>query len=591
MNGLLELLTNKHWMIHPDFVSAARPMIQQNLNGHMAFVAEKKVMATAIPVVNGEHPADIFQDSRISVINGRPVYSWDDEHKDDPFINLMYVDGPITRNGGACTYGSVELRDIMMRAADDQHCVGHIFFINTPGGSAWAKNDFQQAIDYAHERKQPVNAFIDGMCCSAGMYLASMCDERYYMHPKDQIGCIGVMAAFYTEADGSKCEYTNETYHELYDPESFDKNKEMRDIANDGNSDLLIEELTQLGIEFRADIVKACPKAKDEHLHGKVFDAQDVKGILMDGQMSLSEVFDRTVKMAKRSGNPAIAATQATHTTYTVKTGGAASVTMQAGAAKENIFSPTNNSINMKEKFPALFAALQVEEMQMQDGGAFMNEGLLATLNEKIEAMQKAEADAKALVESLTAEKNDLTAKVEELNADIEAKNLEVATLTENAGKADEQLKAKDEEIATLKADAELKQTALAALEQEKADMTAAAAEKDETIATLQSDVEGKQAQIEQLQADVDGARASLTTAEQTLAERDQQITDLNAQITELQNNPGAEPAAGAAPQNNGGGADAPSAVVNRYVWNRELSAEENWKLEEQWNKEHGIEK
>ena len=104
----------------------------------------------------------------------------------------------------------------------------------------------------------------------------------------------------------------------------------------------------------------------------------------------------------------------------------------------------------MKEKFPTLFAVLGVEEMQMQDGGAFMNEGLLATLNEKIETMQKAEADAKALAESLTAEKNELTAKVEELNADIEAKNLEVATLTENAGKAD----------------AENKQTAIAALEQ-----------------------------------------------------------------------------------------------------------------------------
>ena len=41
----------------------------------------------------------------------------------------------------------------------------------------------------------------------------------------------GVMAAFYTQKDGSKNEYTNETYHELYDPESFEKNKWVRDVA------------------------------------------------------------------------------------------------------------------------------------------------------------------------------------------------------------------------------------------------------------------------------------------------------------------------------------------------------------------------
>ena len=54
----------------------------------------------------------------------------------------------------------------------------------------------------------------------------------------------------------------------------------------------------------------------------------------------------------------------------------------------------------MKEKYPALFAALQVEEMQMQEGGAFMNEELLATLNAAFEDKDKEKADA--LRESLS---------------------------------------------------------------------------------------------------------------------------------------------------------------------------------------------
>ena len=594
MNGLFEILSNKEWMIQQEFLHSILPTLQYNIANHATLGIEREKKS---PMAIGQQGQDFIREYQVTQdgkTHGR--YGWRGDslsELNEPFVNVMPIDGPITRNGGACSYGSMEIRDWMMEAANNPACQGHVLNINTPGGSAWAKNDFQQGIDYAHARGQRVIAFIDGLCASVGMYLASLCDEVYVMNPKDQLGCVGVMAAFFTMKNGDKDLSTGETYREYYDPESVDKNKEMRDIAEDEDATLLIEELKTLGEEFRADMKAAFPNAKDEHLKGKIFDAKDVMGILCDGEMMLGDVISRVFNLANGTEQPIArtAGRKLGQRQQSAGNGASASVRMTAAQAKENILSPTNNSINMKEKFPTLFAAIGVEEMQMQDGGAFMNEGLLATLNEKIEAMQKAEADAKALAESLTSEKNDLTAKVEELNADIEAKNLEIGTLTENAGKADEQMKAKDEEIATLKADAEKAAT----------DMTA----KDEEIAKLQGDMECKQKDLDEKAAaleaketeltaakeELEGAKASLTTAEQTLAERDQQITDLNAQITELQNNPGAEPAAGAAPQNNGGGADAPAAVVNRYVWNRELSAEENWKLEEQWNKEHGIEK
>jgi DNA repair exonuclease SbcCD ATPase subunit len=363
------------------------------------------------------------------------------------------------------------------------------------------------------------------------MYLAALCDQRYYMHPKDEIGCIGVMAAFYTEKDGSTCTFSNETYHELYDPESFDKNKEFRDIANDGNSELLIQELAKLGVEFRADVKAACPKAKDEHLHGKVFDAADVKGILMDDQKSLGEVFDIIIDRGVQNG-------------------------LQSARNAKSMLNPNNNTINMKEKFPTLFAALQVEEMQMQEGGAFMNEELLANLNAALETAQKEKADALALVESLKAEH---ATAIEKLNAEhaaaIEAKDAEIMTLTENAGKADEQMKEKDNQIA--------------ALEQEKADLNA--------------DIEAKQGNIDQLTTELNGAKESLTTAEGQIAEKDQTITDLNAQIEELQHDAGKQPAAGASPKTNGGGAEAPTVAVEQYIYDNSKSYEENMRLKKEW--------
>ena len=588
MNGLLEIQTTNKWLIDYDFGIKAMRIVNAMANGHLLTNQGKKVYGErcyeqadgsfALHAKSGDmevRTADGYTEIRSAdgdaEIRDNDTEGRSNKNQNEPFINVLFLDGPITREGGACTYGSRQLRDMMMEAADTKGCLGHLLLINGPGGVSNAIPDFQQATDYARSKGQPIVGRIDGRCASAHIWISAMCDEVYYNLPTDQIGSIGIYWAGILNKDGDTDPETGGKWHIVYDPESYDKNRFARDLADADDDTLIKEELIADGKVFRDYIKSRRPNVKDEHLHGKMFDAKDVEGIFVTGQATMQETFNRIAELSAKRNR------------QTARSG-----RMQAGAAKENIFSPTNNSINMKENYPALFAALGVEEMQMQDGGAFMNEGLLATLNEKIEAMQKAEADAKALAESLTAEKNDLTAKVEELNADIEAKNLEVATLTDNAGKADEQLKAKDEEIATLKADAELKQTALATLEREKADMTAAAAEKDETIANLQSDVEGKQAQIEQLQADVDGARASLTTAEQTLAERDQQITDLNAQITELQNNPGAEPAAGAAPQNNGGGADAPGVAVNQYVYDPNLSYEENGKAEKAWNEAHG---
>jgi len=535
MNGILELLTNKYWMVMPDFVHGIRTELQHNLQMHAALNLPEKTMGYPVSVNGGRILAEYGRYDKVN----------------EPFVNLEIINGPITRNGDACSYGSRDHRDMMMMAADSPYCVGHIYLINTPGGSAWAKNDYQQGIEYAHSKGQKVIAFIDGLCASAGMYLAAMCDERYYMNPNNEIGCIGVMAAFYTEADGSTNQFTNETYHELYDPESFDKNREFRDVANDNNSEKMIAELAALGVEFRADVKKACPNAKEEHLHGKIFKASEVDGILMDGQKNLAEVMEIVIKGSK---NPILK-----------QNGG--DPMQQALAAGEktaeeiaNTLSTQSNNINMKEQFPAVFALLGVEEMQVSEEGTFFNKDLLATLNANIEAMQKEKADALALVESLTAEKNELTAKVEELTAQAETKDAE-------HNKAIEDLNAAHATAI------EEKDNAIAALEQEKAD--------------LQGEVNAKAESIEAMQTELNSTKESLTNAQNTIAERDQQITDLNATIDEMKQEPG-EDAQLNGPASNGQGANAPKVVVSRYVYNNDLTYEQNLEAEKKWNEEHG---
>ncbi len=508
MNGLLELLTTKEWMVMPEYVHGIRSVIQHNLTTHAALeIPEKKMGYPVAADGSGRVLGDYAQYQRVK----------------EPFVNLEIIDGPITRNGDACSYGSRDHRDMMMMAADNPLCVGHVFIINTPGGTAWAKNDYQQAIEYAHARGQKVIAFVDGMCASAGMYLAALCDERYYMHPKNQIGCIGVMAAFYTEKDGEKCEYTNETYHELYDPESFDKNKMFRDIANDGNSDEIIEHLAQLGVEFRADVQDACPNATDEHLHGKMFDAEEVNGILMDGQKTLAEVL----------GLFSEATTQ-------VVGGGDKNPVQQAVKNVEQTLSTQTKSINMKEQFPALFALLGVEDMQMEEEGSFVNMELLETLNTAIDGNQKELAAAKATVESLTTEKATLEQK---LNENETAHQQALDELNAKVTEQETSIATKDETIATLT--------------QEKEDAATQLASLNETLAERDKTIEEQTATIESQTAT---------------------IADQNATITELNESAGAKGQGGGAPQNNGQGVQAPSAYSMEGAYDPSLSPAENRK-------------
>ena len=523
MKGLYEILTEKKWMISPDFVHGIRKALEQNLNAHAVY--ERPAPTCGFVTVKAADGSIYYPEEYQISEDGKKVRSqWaleDENEQTFPFVSVLTVDGPITRNGGGCSYGSIDHRNMMIKAANHPLCRGHIFIINTPGGSAWAKNDYEQAINYARSQGQPVIAFIDGMCASAGMYLASLCDERYYMHPKDEIGCIGVMASFYTQADGSKNQFTDETYHELYDPESFDKNREFRDIANDGDSEKLVKELAELGVEFRADIKKACPAAKDEHLHGKVFDAEEVKGILMDDQSDFFSCVKRCFDLYNGTAKPIVRKPSddedetkgslnepSDHPAHDPQL----EPDKASSAKKENHQHTQNhqNQINMAN-YPKINAACGMQDgqqIEVKEDGAFMNAPLLDTLEAHLVAQEQAVADAKQ--KATTAEQSlaDLQAKHDALAETIAQKDEEIKNLKEAKAKADEDIKALND--AKAKAD------------EEKAKV-------DEELKTVQ---------------------ASLATAQQTIADKD-------AQIAELNENPGEEPAQGAAPQNNGEGAKA----------------------------------
>lgn len=220
--------------------------------------------------------------------DGANISRWADLDESDVFINVMRVSGPMMRNS-ICTYGSIELRRRIMEAADCKQCIGHIFIVDTPGGSSFTKFDLQEAMDYAHSKGQSTAMYVDGMVCSAGMAWGAMCQKRYARHKHCLFGCMGTFSAFYTNKDKDVNEITKEMFHVVYASQSPLKNKSSRDSA-EGDDTKMQQELDKSNKQYLEIIRKGIPNATEEQLQGEIYEAGDVIGTLCSGIRTFDEV-------------------------------------------------------------------------------------------------------------------------------------------------------------------------------------------------------------------------------------------------------------------------------------------------------------
>lgn len=484
---LLELSTTKYWMMHPPMLNALRIGIQENIAGRIVLTAEQTIkrMAYAIGMTANGEKLQFSMSSNDDEGNGR-----EPSEETNQFVAVLPVCGPITRNGDACSYGSIDFRDMMIQTSNHEECKGIIVYINSGGGSANAIADYKYAIDYAHKQGKKVVALVDGDCYSAAMYLAVLCDEIYYVNVKDGFGSIGVYGGFYTMKSGEKNVYTNETWNEVYATQSYNKNEWYRK-ATDGDYSLLQEDLDALCEEFMSDVKAARPNVTDDHLHGATFDAKDVEGILNDGQSTMAELVNRFLSEADTAPKSNAEATN------------------------------TNTNINM-ENYPLICSAcgLQAGEIAVTEEGAYMNASLLDSLEAHMKEAEQKVTNAEQKVTTAENALAELQGKFDELSAQVNAAN-EAKAVAENAL-------------------AQAKEAHSKELNDLNAQHTEAIAKKDDELKAL---TEAK----EKAEIEFQGAKDALATAEQTIA-------DKQAQLAALTNEAGEELNSGEAPENNGEG-------------------------------------
>lgn len=486
---------------------------------------------------------------------------WNDEElaDDDQIVNVVVIDGPVTRDGDGCSYGSKDQRDQILYANSIPQVVGHIFILNTPGGAASARIDYEQAIADCREKGKPTVAWVDGLCCSAGQLVASLCDRTIVMNGRHTMGCIGTMCAFWGVANNT-VNRDGFRYIELVSVTSPDKNAEYRE-ATEGKTEKLQAELDKLGEEFRETVRQNRPLVKEEHLTGKTFDAQDVMGALVDEIGDYNRAIECVFELAGQTltaarfmtadepegqENPdeenkpeeqkdmatlneqqkAAIATSAGMTVMVDDGHVTTDVDTLFGPVEKEIATPKNDS-NMKED--------EKKDAEVQEAQATEKEKEVEAPSDSQESnpqpiQEGKEEDAPAAEEEAPAgegESEEAPAAGEEPASEepaseeavVEAEE-EIDKITEALHNAETLVAERDKTIEALTTEIQEKDAAIDRGEKEIADL-------DEQIAALKGVAEERDKTIADMQATIDKLTAEVAEQKKSLAEKESEIKEL----------------------------------------------------------------
>lgn len=114
--------------------------------------------------------------------------------KDTPVILQINIDGIIGTD--SLNMRTVRQQLIESREGDlkKDRVKAILLFIDTPGGTVIdADGIYRHLVEYKKKYNVPIYAFIDGLCASGGMYIASAAD-KIYATDSSIIGSVGVLA-------------------------------------------------------------------------------------------------------------------------------------------------------------------------------------------------------------------------------------------------------------------------------------------------------------------------------------------------------------------------------------------------------------
>ena len=318
-------------------------------------------------------------------------------------IAIIPIQGPLMKNDQECgPVGMATIAQYIKAADENPNIDGIILHFDTPGGTVDGTVSLSDAIASI---KKPNLAFADGTLASAGVWLAASANEIIASTNKTRIGSIGVMTSF---ADMQPAyEKLGVKFHSFSSDLSPDKNADVAELRKGNYETYKKEVLNPLAKDFIDHVKVKKPGIKAEHLTGKMYFAENLVGILIEGIGNLDFAINR---LSQKINKQNIATTQ-----------------QSSGNNQSKIKIMNINALN----------ALLGVELESTDDGVFLNEEQLEQINTVIEQATQANLDLQTAQTNLQTAQSDLQTATDQLataNASIEAMTAEIAELRQRPG-------------------------------------------------------------------------------------------------------------------------------------------------------------
>jgi len=309
LNKLASAILRGTWLMEPRTAMGFLPLAERFLAGEKVnlFDAVKEDHYVTLENTSGKILKHVRADQYGDATN---IFSDAPEGS----ILVIPVMGTMMADDYCGSPGMYTMSSWLLAAADADNITGIVLRINSGGGTVEGTAEFGNVIT-AVDQIKPVEAFIEGQCCSAALWAASCCRKITVSSHTVEIGSVGVACSFkdYTQANeknGVKSLYFNADT-------SPDKNQDFYDAIAGNPGPLKENSLNPLDQIFmntikanRADKLVLTDRTDkegkvigQEPLTGKTYLAQKaIENGLIDGIGSMADVM-QSVQASASSSN------------------------------------------------------------------------------------------------------------------------------------------------------------------------------------------------------------------------------------------------------------------------------------------------
>lgn len=200
------------WAMEPESAAAYLPIVTSMLKGNNVDFAQ--LMPTGAKAFS----ALAAVNSDVNVVVPHPYYGFKGVTTKNS-VAIIPLIGAVMKYDYCGSPGTKTLQQYFLQVEQNPAFIGSVLLVDTPGGAAGGTGNLSQLI-YALNKQ--VVTYVEGMMCSAGVWIGSAADEVIISFPTDIVGSIGT---YLTLPDYSKqLEMEGINLHEIYATKSTEKN-------------------------------------------------------------------------------------------------------------------------------------------------------------------------------------------------------------------------------------------------------------------------------------------------------------------------------------------------------------------------------